>query len=59
MAEIKVLNKPDYELTLSGDEKEALQKLLGRQSTQSKHAVGLDDREDTLTFNVLSALKCC
>jgi hypothetical protein len=49
MAKCKVLNRPDYELTLTSEEKEALQKLLGKVRSSMYDTMGIN--EDQRDYN--------
>jgi hypothetical protein len=61
MAIIRVLSKPDYELTLSSEEMVALAWLLGRQTTDMQKACGLNkeqaDSNDSIYYLLPDVVK--
>jgi hypothetical protein len=59
MATCKVLSKPDYELTLSSDEKEALEKFLGGNGADEHKRAGLDDVGSGLIYALYRTLNSC
>jgi hypothetical protein len=59
MVKCKVLNRPDYELTLTSEEKEALRLLLAKQTTQSIKRCGLDDKQDSIIDDIFEAVNVC
>jgi hypothetical protein len=56
MAKCKVLSKPDYELTLSSDEREALLKLLCGVSAEEYKEIGCNQGEIDLNNNIHAIL---
>jgi hypothetical protein len=57
MATCKVLNKPDYELTLTSEEKEVTQKVIGNMyNLNFKKMMGLSDKELTLLEELFAVL---
>jgi hypothetical protein len=59
MAELKVLNKPYYELRLSQEEKSALQKALGAECIARYKEIGLSEDEAYLVSSLFSVLELC
>jgi hypothetical protein len=57
MAKCKVVSKPDYELTLSSEEKEALQKFLGKTGSEEAREAGLTPDQDRLLDGVNDVLR--
>jgi hypothetical protein len=57
MARCKVVSKPDYELTLSSEEKETLQTVLGMQTPQPCMSSCLTEEQYPIILRIHQALK--